>query len=133
MPEKEDFTGRRLLLAEDNDLNAEITIELLGEENFAIDRAKNGEECLKMLEEAPDGYYDLILMDVQMPVLNGYEATRKIRKLEDPEKAGIPIIAMTANAFAEDRLQALKEGMNDHVAKPIDMKTLIPVLKKYLK
>ncbi len=133
VPEKEDFTGRRLLLAEDNDLNAEITIELLGEENFAIDRAKNGEECLKMLEEAPDGYYDLILMDVQMPVLNGYEATRKIRKLEDPEKAGIPIIAMTANAFAEDRLQALKEGMNDHVAKPIDMKTLIPVLKKYLK
>ena len=111
------------------------TIEIhsvLGEEGLVVERADNGVACVELLEKAPAGYYDLILMDVQMPVMNGYEATGKIRKLQDKSKAQIPIIAMTANAFAEDRQKALSVGMNDHVAKPIDMNTLIPVLQKYL-
>ena len=103
-----------------------------GEEGLVVERADNGVACVELLEKAPAGYYDLILMDVQMPVMNGYEATGKIRKLQDKSKAQIPIIAMTANAFAEDRQKALSVGMNDHVAKPIDMNTLIPVLQKYL-
>ena len=136
---KRDADGRLIylvdgldLLAEDNDLNAEIARELLGEEGLVVERADNGVACVELLEKAPAGYYDLILMDVQMPVMNGYEATGKIRKLQDKSKAQIPIIAMTANAFAEDRQKALSVGMNDHVAKPIDMNTLIPVLQKYL-
>lgn len=93
----------------------------MGEEGLLVDRAENGARCLEMLEKAPAGMYDAILMDVQMPVLDGYEATRKIRRLGDPWRANIPIIAITANAFAEDRQRALEVGMNDHVAKPIDM------------
>ena len=130
--DKTNLAGKRILLAEDNDLNAEIARELLGEEGLVVERADNGVACVELLEKAPAGYYDLILMDVQMPVMNGYEATGKIRKLQDKSKAQIPIIAMTANAFAEDRQKALSVGMNDHVAKPIDMNTLIPVLQKYL-
>lgn len=130
--DKTNLAGKRILLAEDNDLNAEIARELLGEEGLIVERADNGVACVELLEKAPAGYYDLILMDVQMPVMNGYEATGKIRKLQDKSKAQIPIIAMTANAFAEDRQKALSVGMNDHVAKPIDMNTLIPVLQKYL-
>ena len=130
--DKTNLAGKRILLAEDNDLNAEIARELLGEEGLVVERADNGLACVELLEKAPAGYYDLILMDVQMPVMNGYEATGKIRKLQDKSKAQIPIIAMTANAFAEDRQKALSVGMNDHVAKPIDMNTLIPVLQKYL-
>ncbi len=124
--------GRRILLAEDNELNAEIAIELLGEEGFLIERAADGEECCTMLAQAPEGYYDLILMDIQMPVMNGYEASAKIRAMADTKKAGIPIIAMTANAFAEDRQAALDAGMNAHVAKPIDMAVLKPTLLRYL-
>ena len=130
--DKTNLAGKRILLAEDNDLNAEIARELLGEEGLVVERADNGVACVELLEKAPAGYYDLILMDVQMPVMNGYEATGKIRKLQNKSKAQIPIIAMTANAFAEDRQKALSVGMNDHVAKPIDMNTLIPVLQKYL-
>ena len=130
--DKTGLAGRRILLAEDNDLNAEITAELMGEEGLLVDRAENGARCLEMLEKAPAGMYDAILMDVQMPVLDGYEATRKIRRLEDPWRANIPIIAITANAFAEDRQRALEVGMDDHVAKPIDMAKLIPVLQKQL-
>ena len=85
-----------------------------------------------MLEKAADGMYQIILMDVQMPVMNGYDAARKIRRLDDPQKANIPIIAMTANAFSEDRQMALDVGMNDHVAKPINMNVLVPTLRKYL-
>ena len=85
-----------------------------------------------MLEKAADGTYQIILMDVQMPVMNGYDAARKIRRLDDPQKANIPIIAMTANAFSEDRQMALDVGMNDHVAKPINMNVLVPTLRKYL-
>ena len=88
--------------------------------------------CVDMLSHAEDGYYDLILMDVQMPILNGYETTKKIRQMEDRKKAEIPILAMTANAFSEDRQAALEAGMNDHVAKPIDMNKLIPTLQKYI-
>lgn len=129
--EKENLTGKRILLAEDNDLNAEIAIELLSEEGLKIERAENGVLCVEMLEKASPDYYDMILMDIQMPVMNGYEATQKIRKLEDKEKANIPIIAMTANAFAEDRKKALEVGMNDHVAKPIDMNKLLPIIGKF--
>ena len=124
--------GRRILLAEDNDLNAEIAIELLGEKGLLIERAADGEECCTMLAQAPEGYYDLILMDIQMPRMNGYEAAAKIRGMADAKKAGIPIIAMTANAFAEDRQAALDTGMNAHVAKPIDMAVLLPTLLRCL-
>lgn len=124
--------GRRILLAEDNDLNAEIAIELLGEKGLLIERAADGEECCTMLAQAPEGYYDLILMDIQMPRMNGYEAAAKIRGMADVKKAGIPIIAMTANAFAEDRQAALDAGMNVHVAKPIDMAVLLPTLLRCL-
>lgn len=127
------LAGKHILLAEDNDLNAEIAVELLSEIGLIVDRAKDGVKCMEMLEKAPDGFYSLILMDVQMPILNGYDATTKIRKLADSAKADIPIIAMTANAFAEDRKKALEVGMNDHVAKPIDMGRLIPTLLQYIK
>ena len=124
--------GTRILLTEDNDLNAEIAVELLREEGCTVDRAKDGVECVDMLEKAANGTYQLILMDIQMPVMNGYDAARKIRGLDDPQKANIPIIAMTANAFTEDRQVALDAGMNDHIAKPINMNVLVPTLRKYL-
>lgn len=124
--------GTRILLTEDNDLNAEIATELLQEEGCTVDRAKDGVECVDMLEKAVNGTYQLILMDIQMPVMNGYDAARKIRRLDDPQKANIPIIAMTANAFTEDRQAALDAGMNDHIAKPINMNILVPTLRKYL-
>ena len=124
--------GTRILLTEDNDLNAEIATELLQEEGCTVDRAKDGVECVDMLEKAANGTYRLILMDIQMPVMNGYDAARKIRRLDDPQKANIPIIAMTANAFTEDRQAALDAGMNDHIAKPINMNVLVPTLRKYL-
>lgn len=124
--------GTRILLTEDNDLNAEIATELLQEEGCTVDRAKDGVECVDMLEKAANGTYQLILMDIQMPVMNGYDAAKKIRRMDDPQKAGIPIIAMTANAFTEDRQVALDAGMNDHIAKPINMNVLVPTLRKYL-
>ena len=124
--------GTRILLTEDNDLNAEIAVELLQEEGCTVDRAKDGVECVDMLEKAANGTYQLILMDIQMPVMNGYDAARKIRGMDDPQKANIPIIAMTANAFTEDRQVALDAGMNDHIAKPINMNVLVPTLRKYL-
>lgn len=124
--------GTRILLTEDNDLNAEIATDLLQEEGCTVDRAKDGVECVDMLEKAADGTYQLILMDVQMPVMNGYDATKVIRRMDDPPKANIPIVAMTANAFSEDKQVALDAGMNDHIAKPIDMSVLVPTLRKYL-
>lgn len=127
------LAGKRILLAEDNDLNAEIAIELLSEEGLLVDRVSNGVACVEKLEKAAPDFYDLILMDIQMPVMNGYDATRKIRQLEDPFRSSIPIIAMTANAFAEDRQKALFVGMNDHIAKPVDMNVLIPVLEKHIR
>ena len=131
-PNGKPLAGKRILLAEDNDLNAEIAIALLEEEGLLVERAADGVKCMEMLEKAPAHFYDLILMDIQMPILGGYDTTRKIRRMADAEKAAIPIIAMTANAFAEDKQRALAAGMNDHVAKPIDMNKLIPTLQKYI-
>ena len=124
--------GTRILLTEDNDLNAEIAVELLQEEGCTVDRAKDGVECVDMLDKAANGTYQLILMNIQMPVMNGYDAAKKIRRMDDPQKAGIPIIAMTANAFSEDKQAALDVGMNDHIAKPINMNILVPTIQKYL-
>ena len=130
--DRESLRGTRILLTEDNDLNAEIATELLQEEGCTVDRAKDGVECVDMLEKAANGTYQIILMDVQMPVMNGYDAAKKIRRMDDLQKANIPIVAMTANAFSEDRQAALDAGMNDHIAKPIDMSVLVPTLRKYL-
>lgn len=129
-----DFRGKRILLAEDNDLNAEIAVTVLEEAGFQVDRASDGVVCVDKLETEPAGTYDLVLMDIQMPNMDGYKATQIIRQLSDKAKANIPIIAMTANAFEEDRQKAFSVGMNEHVAKPIDVdqiiKTLISVLGK---
>lgn len=130
--DKKSLLGVKILLTEDNDLNAEIAAELLQEEGCTVERAKDGVECVDMLEKAANGTYQLILMDIQMPVMNGYDAAKKIRRMEDSQKADIPIIAMTANAFSEDRQAALDAGMNDHVAKPINMNVLVPTIRKYL-
>ena len=125
-----DFSGKHILLVEDNELNAEIGIELLNTFKVIIDLAKNGEECIKILEKMPEGYYDLILMDIQMPIMDGYEATKIIRSFNN-KNAQIPIIAMTANAFEEDRKHALQLVMNEHLAKPVDIEKLKDVLTKY--
>lgn len=130
--DEKSLCGVKILLTEDNDLNAEIATELLREEGCTVDRAKDGVECVDMLEKAANGTYRLILMDIQMPVMNGYDAAKKIRRMDDPQKASIPIIAMTANAFSEDKQAALDAGMNDHVAKPINMNVLVPTIRKYL-
>ena len=130
--DKKSLSGTKILLAEDNDLNAEIAVELLQEEGCTVDRAKDGVECVDMLEKAANGTYQLILMDIQMPVMNGYDAAKKIRRMDDLPKAEIPIIAMTANAFSEDKQAALDAGMNDHVAKPINRNVLVPTIQKYL-
>ena len=130
--DKKSLSGTKILLAEDNDLNAEIAVELLQEEGCTVDRAKDGVECVDMLEKAANGAYQLILMDIQMPVMNGYDAAKKIRRMDDLPKADIPIIAMTANAFSEDKQAALDAGMNDHVSKPINRNVLVPTIRKYL-
>ena len=121
---------RRILLAEDNALNAEIALELLKGAGFLVEHAADGQACVDMLSHAEDGYYDLILMDVQMPILNGYETTKKIRQMEDRKKAEIPILAMTANAFKEDAKQCFAAGMNAHIAKPIDIEFLEKTLQR---
>ena len=130
--QKKKLKGKRILLAEDNNLNAEIATELLQDEGFVVERANDGVVCVEMLEKAPEHYYDLVLMDIQMPVMDGYDATVKIRRMQSPAKANVPIIAMTANAFSEDKNRALAVGMNDHVAKPIDMNVLLPVMIQQL-
>ena len=124
--------GVRILLVEDNEINTEIATELLTEEGCIVETANDGVACVDMIEKADADYYKMILMDIQMPVMNGYDATLAIRKMKDMKKAGIPIIAMTANAFAEDRQKVLSVGMNDHVAKPVDMSILVPTMMKYL-
>ena len=122
----------RILLAEDNELNQEIATAILGEAGFTIDVAENGQIALDMLKKSEPGYYQLVLMDVQMPVMNGYEAATCIRQLEDKALSSIPILAMTANAFEEDKKEALKCGMNGHIAKPIDVDTLFKTLDEIL-
>ncbi len=128
-----DFTNRRLLLVEDNELNRELATEILSEAGFIIEPAINGKEAVDILSEAQAGYYDLVLMDIQMPVMNGYEATIQIRTLQDNDIRNIPIIAMTANAFAEDIEASAKAGMNDHIAKPFNIKKLLELIGKYIK
>ena len=125
--------GCRILLAEDNDLNAEIIVTILEESGLTVERTADGELCIEALRAHPAGYYDAILMDIQMPNMDGYEATRQIRALPDAAKADIPIFAMTANAFEEDRQNALKAGMNGHIAKPLDIPHLLQVLADVLK
>lgn len=123
----------RILLAEDNAMNREIAEAILSEAGFEIDSAENGKIALDMLAEAGPGYYKLVLMDVQMPVMDGYETTRAIRALENPKLSSIPVIAMTANAFEEDKKEAAKNGMNAHIAKPIDVKVLFNTLDSMMK
>lgn len=130
--DKAGLVGARILVVEDNDINAEIATELLEEEGCIIERACNGVECIDMIEKADDSYYAMILMDIQMPVMNGYDATTKIRRMKNQNKAQIPIIAMTANAFTEDKQMAFDVGMNDHVSKPIDMNILVPIMMRYV-
>ncbi len=124
------FSGKRILLAEDNELNREIAAELLGEAGFQVECAENGQEARDMVARSAPGYYDLVLMDIQMPIMDGYAATRAIRALDDPALAGIPIIAMTANAFEEDKRRALEDGMNGHLAKPINIDEMMALLRR---
>lgn len=124
----ENLDGIRVLLAEDNELNAEIAKEILSEWNIRVDWVEDGSACLTQLEKVPGGYYQVILMDIQMPKMNGYETTGRIRQLSDRQKAQIPIVAMTANAFDEDRKKALKAGMNGFVAKPIQVDELVQAI-----
>ena len=122
--------GKRVLLAEDNDLNAEIAIMLLADAGFQCEWVEDGTEAVKAIQEHEEGYYDLVLMDIEMPNMNGYEAAIAIRSLTNKEKASIPIIAMTANAYEEDQREALASGMNGYIAKPMDIKVLIKELAK---
>lgn len=131
-PENVSLAGRRLLLAEDNGLNAEIAMTILQDAEAEVELAADGKIAVDMLKDAPEGYYDAVLMDIQMPNMNGYQATRAIRKLPD-ERAKIPIIAMTANAFEEDRQAALAAGMDDYVAKPVEISELFRTIMKNLK
>ena len=123
------FANKRLLLVEDNELNREIAQEILGVYRFQMDIAENGAEALDKVSASRPGDYDLILMDIQMPIMDGYEATRHIRALKDPALAGIPILAMTANAFDEDRKAAEACGMNGFLSKPINVKELLAALR----
>ena len=133
LPEKNaDFKDRHILLVEDNELNREIALEILREYGFRVDTAENGAVAVEKVSTAAPGSYDLLLMDVQMPVMDGYTATRKIRALDDPARAKIPILAMTANAFDEDRCNALESGMNGFLSKPIVISDLVQELHKIL-
>jgi CheY-like chemotaxis protein len=127
-----DFHGMKILLVEDNELNMEIATELLSAEGMVITPAENGKEALDLFEASAPGSFDAVLMDVMMPVMNGHEATKAIRKSLHPDAAKIPIIAMTANAYREDVQKAMEAGMNEHVAKPINMPLLLSVLQKYI-
>ena len=127
------FHGKKILLVEDNELNQEIAEEILQEASFEVDVADDGAVAVKRMSEAEPGQYDLILMDIQMPVMDGYEATKQIRAMEDPDIANIPIIAMTANAFSEDKKMAMEAGMNGHIAKPVDVSKLLELLWEIIK
>ena len=133
LPEKNaDFQDKHILLVEDNELNREIAQEILREYGFRVDTAENGAVAVEKVSTAAPGSYDLVLMDVQMPVMNGYEATKQIRALTDPALSGITILAMTANAFDEDRKKALECGMNGFLSKPIVIEELISTLQNSL-
>ncbi|MBP5159766.1 MAG: response regulator, partial [Lachnospiraceae bacterium] len=127
-----DFTGKRLLLAEDNDLNAEIALEIIGNTGALIDRAHDGREAFDMFKASEPGFYDMILMDIQMPELDGYETTMAIRALGTDYAMGIPIVALTANAFSADAVRAVEAGMDAHLAKPIEFDKLYEMMRKYI-
>ena len=131
-PRSVDFSGKRILLAEDTEMNQIIAEAILTESGFAVEIASNGEQAVEMMQSAPAGTYDVILMDIQMPKMDGYQAAKGIRKLEDARKAAIPIIAVTANAFEEDRKLALEAGMNGHLAKPYDVPKMLETLGELL-
>ncbi|MCM1528798.1 MAG: response regulator [Alistipes sp.] len=131
--ERPDFSGKRILLVEDNELNREIATAILEESGFIVESAPDGTDSVEMIERADEKYYDAVLMDVQMPTMDGYEATRTIRTLPRNDVKTLPIIAMTANALEEDKEAALKNGMNAHIAKPIDIDNFLSVLEKFLK
>ena len=131
--EEKTIRSGRILLTEDNPLNQEIAVAILSEAGFEVDVAENGRIAVDTVAKAEPGYYRVVLMDVQMPVLNGYDAAKEIRSLDNKEKASIPIIAMTANAFDEDKQEALESGMNGHIAKPIDVEKLFGALDEILK
>ena len=128
----QDYTNKRILLVEDVELNMEIAEELIGTTGVQIDKAYNGKEAVELFSKNPCGYYNLIFMDIQMPVMDGYEATSQIRSLDKPDSKSIPIVALSANALADDIENSLNAGMNEHIAKPIDMEAVWKVLKKYL-
>ncbi|MBQ1855064.1 MAG: response regulator [Anaerovibrio sp.] len=128
-----DFIGRRILLAEDNKMNQEIAITILEDAGFFVDLAEDGEIAVNKVINHPGGYYDLVLMDIKMPVMDGYEATKRIRGMSDESKKDVPIIAMTADAFSADRQLALECGMNEHITKPVDIDRLFSVLKSVVK
>ena len=127
-----DFTGKHILLVEDNELNREIARELLQQTGAAVDVAGDGKAGVEAFENSMDAFYDLILMDIRMPVMDGLRASRKIRRLSRKDAAGIPVIAMTADAFAEDVAAARQAGMNDHIAKPIDVQQLYRLIARYI-
>ena len=128
-----DFTGKRLLLVEDNELNREIEAMVLTGAGFVVDEAEDGSVAVEKVRNAAAGFYDVVLMDIQMPVMDGYAATKEIRSLENKELAAIPIIAVSANAYDEDVKASLSAGMNGHIAKPIDVKKLMAALSCVLK
>lgn len=130
---EQSFTGKRILLAEDNDLNWEIAEDILSEAGFELERAENGQICVEKFKNSEVGYYDVILMDIRMPVMSGYDAAKEIRAMKERADVNLPIIAMTADAFSEDIQHSLECGMNEHISKPIDVDRLIQILRKYLK
>ncbi len=127
-----DYTGCRILLVEDNDINREIARVLIGEMGVEIEEAHDGAEAVQMVSQAGAGYYDLVFMDIQMPNMNGYEATRTIRRMDREDAGSLPIVAMTANAFDEDIRLALRAGMDAHLAKPLEIEKLQRILDRFL-
>ena len=130
---KKNLSGKHVLLAEDNDLNAEIAVTILEEAGIVIERVEDGIQCVNRVEQMSPGTYDLILMDIQMPTMNGYEAARAIRAASRSDAVRIPIIAITANAFSEDVKMALAAGMNAHIAKPFELRLLKKIIRQWLK
>jgi len=131
--EKKTYVGKKILLVEDNELNQEIAQTILEDAGFTVETANDGVVAVEKMEQAVPGQYDLILMDIQMPVMDGYEASKRIRALADPEIASIPIIAMTANAFEEDREKSYQAGMNGHLAKPVSVENLIRTIDQMIR
>ena len=125
----ESLSGMKVLLAEDNELNAEIALFMLEQEGISTDVARNGREALEKFKQSPNGLYDVVLMDVMMPIMDGYEAARAIRLLERPDAKTVPIIAVTANAFADDRELSSKAGMNAHISKPLEADKLAAAIR----